>query len=412
MKFWNAVKVWLIAAVMGVFFSITVLAADYSIYDCFWSEDNNKEVAVWYRTENATSFKVGLFTDDGSQIGSWHTTENTSYDFTKAISKNGSDTYYFIVYPTKGGSRYAVASDNIRVSVGYDDDYEIAYCEWSAEAKKQVALWASTEKSTSYKVGLFTKNGTQVGSWHTTDNNYYDFTNIIKDKGTNTYYFAVYPVKGGSEYVICSETKKVNVPGSQANSGSSSSSGGPGSAEWVKNSNGTWSYRLANGTFAAACWQLINGKWYYFGSDAIMDTGWLNLNGKWYYLENIGTGSMPLGALYMNCVTPDGNVVDADGVWTGQKASDSSWYKADHSLGTISVTLPAGSSSGWNYSISNREVIYCENAGSSSDGTHYMMFSPTGICGSSSITFTSSLGSHYMDIWVNESGDFDILQAR
>lgn len=413
MKRLSALRVWVLAAVLGIFFSITAIAADYTIYDCYWSEEADRAVAVWYRTETATSFKVGLFTERGKRVGSWHTTEDTSYDFTKAIQDNGSDSYYFIVYPVKGGESYAVVSDVINVALGDDADYEISYCEWSTMENRQVALWSRTEKETSFKVGIFTKKGTQVGSWHTTGSNYYDFSSAIKNKGSDTYYFVVYPVKGGKDYAICSDTIKVSVASEKRSSGSSSAKA-PLTAGWVKNSNGTWSYRMSNGSLAADCWQSIDGKWYYFGSDNLMKTGWITTGGKWYYLEQNGTGSMPKGALYMNCTTPDGNLVDASGAWTGKKmeTADTSWYTEEHGMGTISVTLPAGSSAGWNYTISNPEVMSCENAGSSSDGTHYMMFSTTGNVGSCTITFFSSLGMKYMDIWVNESGDFDITSAR
>lgn len=36
-------------------------------------------------------------------------------------------------------------------------------------------------------------------------------------------------------------------------------------------------------------WRTLNGKWYYFGTDGVLRTGWLLLNNNWYYLESDGS---------------------------------------------------------------------------------------------------------------------------
>ena len=122
-------------------------------------------------------------------------------------------------------------------------------------------------------------------------------------------------------------------------------SGNTGSG-WVQ--QGTkWKYRYSNNTYAANTWECIDSKWYYFGSDGIMQTdwiyynnawylclpsgeratGWRNYNEKWYYLNDSGvmqTGYITVdgkvyycdstGARVANNATPDGHYFDNNGV--------------------------------------------------------------------------------------------------
>ncbi len=90
-----------------------------------------------------------------------------------------------------------------------------------------------------------------------------------------------------------------------------------------------WKYLKSNGSYAAneslvidnntyyfkadalmaRDWQLVNGSWRYFAESGIMaKNSWIQTNGYWYY---VGAD----GALYVNTTTPDGNKVDANGVW-------------------------------------------------------------------------------------------------
>ena len=56
-----------------------------------------------------------------------------------------------------------------------------------------------------------------------------------------------------------------------------------------------WKYRKADGTYVSNGWyQTPDGKWYYFGADAVM---------------------------LANTTTPDGYYVDASGAWNGQAAN-------------------------------------------------------------------------------------------
>ena len=87
-----------------------------------------------------------------------------------------------------------------------------------------------------------------------------------------------------------------NISSGSGSSGSGSSSGGGSSsdstsvtAHWSENST-NWTYTKSDGSLARDEWQLLNYngqmKWYHFGSDTKMDTGWLkDSTGSWYYLN-------------------------------------------------------------------------------------------------------------------------------
>lgn len=123
---------------------------------------------------------------------------------------------------------------------------------------------------------------------------------------------------------------------------------------WEQDSRG-WKYLDNTGLYAANEWKNIDGRWYYFGEDSYMDTGWIFLNGVWYWLDP-GTGAMvendwvyykdnwyylntggvmatgwkeykgewyylmadggkSHGRMLTNSITPDGYYVGSDGKW-------------------------------------------------------------------------------------------------
>ncbi len=130
-----------------------------------------------------------------------------------------------------------------------------------------------------------------------------------------------------------------------------------------------WRFKKTDGTYAAGQWGMVGGKWYYFGEDGLMKTGWILQDGKWYFCGPAGdmktgwtwvdgnwyymnhSGAMKTGWIldgsrwyYMkesgamktgwlesegkwyyldengqmvtDCLTPDGYRVDRNGVWT------------------------------------------------------------------------------------------------
>lgn len=88
---------------------------------------------------------------------------------------------------------------------------------------------------------------------------------------------------------------------------------------------------------ASGKWYLLNEKtgmqigwyydesgrfWYYLDpASGAMLTGWQFINGKWYYLSKT-SGAVPLGSMYREIRTPDGYYVDKDGAWDGLEAKE------------------------------------------------------------------------------------------
>ena len=64
-------------------------------------------------------------------------------------------------------------------------------------------------------------------------------------------------------------------------------------AAWINNYYGGWAY--SNGDSLAVGWNKINGVWYYFNSNGLMQTGWISSEGKMYYLDK--SGAMQTGII-------------------------------------------------------------------------------------------------------------------
>ena len=113
-----------------------------------------------------------------------------------------------------------------------------------------------------------------------------------------------------------------NQAASQAASGSS----------WIQR-NGVWAYREANGALVRNAHREINGKQYWFDENGNMIEGWRqDGSGAWYYLTP-GQGALQTNSwlLYKNqwyylgsdgkmltdSRTPDGYLVNKEGIWIG-----------------------------------------------------------------------------------------------
>lgn len=73
------------------------------------------------------------------------------------------------------------------------------------------------------------------------------------------------------------------------------SSGG----KWIKESNGRWWYKHADGSYTKYNWEYIDGSWYFFDSNGWMWTEWLEWKGSWYYLN-------PSGVMHTGWLKDDG----------------------------------------------------------------------------------------------------------
>ncbi len=80
------------------------------------------------------------------------------------------------------------------------------------------------------------------------------------------------------------------------------------------NDNATYFMDIISGKMLTG-WNLIEGKWYYFNEIANTST-WQRdeLTGEWVYT---GSETLPFGAMFKNTTTPDGYIVDENGVWIG-----------------------------------------------------------------------------------------------
>lgn len=76
---------------------------------------------------------------------------------------------------------------------------------------------------------------------------------------------------------------------------------------WQQNGP-VWTYAKDDGTKATSEWIQYKEKWYHFGNDSIMQTGWIKCDDKFYYLDSFG-------AMYENRWVLTGYYVGADGAW-------------------------------------------------------------------------------------------------
>lgn len=138
-------------------------------------------------------------------------------------------------------------------------------------------------------------------------------------------------------YVLSTDGPTPSNPESSSSSSSVSQTG-----QWVLNDRGWW-YDLGNGLWPSNQWSCLyyNGRydWYYFDQEGYMVTGWYTdaegksyyfhptadgrrgymytgwnlIDGAWYYFST--ESGEKCGMLLKNTTTPDGYVVNEDGMW-------------------------------------------------------------------------------------------------
>lgn len=222
-----------------------------------------------------------------------------------------------------------------------------------------------------------------------------------KNLDTNKRYIHVVHLPGNVDSsTLPAEVRKylINVDGSDAGAYEGTETSG-----WVKNSNGQWTYRKADGSFVSNSWLTVDEKTYYMNENGIMlaDTyapdgtylnpsgvkvgykpGWVSDEGGWRYIQKNGYRAASTwiqdadgkwyyfnigGYMETDSITPDGYYVDANGVWDGQASNI-----------TDNVNLGPGMSSSaewesidnsWKYK--QEDGTYVTNAWKQIDGNWY-----------------------------------------
>lgn len=182
-----------------------------------------------------------------------------------------------------------------------------------------------------------------------------------------------------------------------------------------------WSYTYPDGTICRGGWEYIEGQWYYFNIDGVMQTGWqnidnqhyylypngqmavgwANIDGKWYFFhtgehEDETAGTMAPGG--WKVIGPYYYYFNEDGsLYTGWLNQNGRWYY----LNTVDNSLLGAMFTGWikrddktYYTDSNGEMVtgWCQIDGN----WHY--FYP----GSGEMAANTSINGFFVDadgIW-------------
>lgn len=176
-----------------------------------------------------------------------------------------------------------------------------------AELENSIATWSAAQGAVSYDLYLY-RDTKAVGSKKITTETTYDFGTAMLKEGE--YYYRVRGVGTDSSkpgVFLDSETfyRKADDGTGTASTQKLNNSAAP-AGTWLMNETGWW-WQRTDGTWPANQWELIADKWYFFNEGGYRTSGWVNWKELWYYMG-------PEGDMWINCQTPDGYTVNADGV--------------------------------------------------------------------------------------------------
>ena len=242
---------------------------------------------------NARGSSISFYDSRGSLVDESYA-QLTESEF-KALYYSGSS--------SRSSSRSSTRSnkyDGARI----DDAY------WSRNSSAYIARWeADYQSSAKYTVTLY-RDGHKVTSKTSNGGKSVDFSSDIANANkVGDYYFTVKAKWGSgsshtdscdSDYAYVDYNTLNSLRQRHGSSSSGSSSGavsnaagpggspatvqGPGANVGWQNYGGTWKYMRPNGTYAVSCWELVNGKWYYFdGAGNMAANQWIQTD-AWYYL--------------------------------------------------------------------------------------------------------------------------------
>ncbi len=222
--------------------------------------------------------------------------------------------YYFLASYKKSnvsvsGGTFVSArrdGDNLIVTLrvkGVKGDYDSPRDAWWHEDNLGEARWEAAENDSGhYEVQLF-RNGKSVHKISETTRKNYNFYPYMTEEGDYT--FKVRTIPGDetqnkygkkSEWAESGElqiTERFVSDGKgKGKQDNALKEGTKDQVGWVKEGE-RWLYRYPDGNVCRGGWQMLDGYWYYFGMDGLMQTGWLNLDGFRYYLQP--NGQMAVG---------------------------------------------------------------------------------------------------------------------
>ena len=231
----------------------------------------------------------------------------------------------------KNGKRTSNSTATVTVQlpkIGGDDRSTLNVDNVSWQGESGVATWDAADDADTYTVRLY--KGDSRKTVVTTQNDYYDFSSLIKQYGTGSYHVSVrgkaanYSAEDwtdSEEFEVTDENiNSVNGgysggssnPGSGSKSGSGSNPSSSSGGAWLTDANGRW-YINADRSYTTNNWQKIDGYWFFFDERGYVKTGWMQSpgSGLWYYLS---PDQEPIGHMVTNAYVGQ-YYLDADGVW-------------------------------------------------------------------------------------------------
>ena len=324
MKAWKKLTAWLLAAALAGFTAVPAMAAEErtkieKVGLTFTAVDYGDETS--YGEVEVDTASANYYVDDVEFLSS---TSGSKYPRVK-VTLYAEDDYYFgsnskSAFELSGEGAYfssaslrdsrscVVVTVQLRDYSGAEADVP-EDVEWDYEGS---GTWSEIYNAAYYEVRL--KRGSSVvGDIIQVYDTTFNFANMITQTGNYSF-----QVRSVNQYVTSNKSKWVSSERWTVDSetldyvrGNAVSTSGPSGATtgWQLDSVGYW-YRNYDGTYPAACWQQINGVWYYFNPNGYMAANqWiLHSDGNYYYVG-------PDGAMWTNARTPDGYYVDASGIW-------------------------------------------------------------------------------------------------
>lgn len=206
------------------------------------------------------------------------------------------------------GNRLIVTVKTKPTGGTYEDPYD-AYWETTnqSNSKLGIAKWSKVQNAY-YDVYLYRgdKQVHKVNGYSGTSYNFYPY---MTSRGTYTFRVrAVARDSEASRYAKSSDwthSDEVYVDEEHVSDGSDKDNPQTGLVDppsgnqvgWIQES-GRWFYRYPDGSYLKDSWGQINGSWYLFDSQGVMQTGWRMVNGAWYYMNE--NGAMQTGWILLN----------------------------------------------------------------------------------------------------------------